>query len=177
MQEREKNGFRGLSIDSALEIFDHKKMHKAKCKGSPDYRTFKEQVKKLRMAKLPFRVTEIVNQSLKKGGFDQIPQSILQGPLKGFVNFSIDRKTLAAQLEQTLVARSHSHDQALQIAERIHWLHGTNSSLLKGAGPCDSCDLGVKCISKHVYSVPESKLQGQNNTQKNRTNRRVRPLS
>lgn len=130
LQEKEKSGFRGVSIDSALEIFDHKKLHKAECKGSPEYRTFKEQVKKLRMAKLPFRVTEIVNQSLKKGGHNQIPQSILQGPLSGVVNFSNDRKTLREQLEQLLVDRSRSHEQALQIAEDIHWLHGTNSSVL-----------------------------------------------
>lgn len=129
LTKNEANRFAHVSINEVIQLLQRKKLYKQSSGTCQEYQNFKEKMSRLKMAKLPFRIVEIVNASWKLGS-NSIPHNIainihVSKPLD-----NTERKEQKRELRETLITQAASYQEALRIVEQINFLHGTNSSLL-----------------------------------------------
>ena len=67
LSNSETNRFVDVSIDNVIQLMQRKKIYKQNFKNSAEYQDLKVRMKRLKMAKLPFRMVEWVNETWKYG--------------------------------------------------------------------------------------------------------------
>ncbi len=129
LTKNETNRFADMSIDDVIQLMLRKKDHKQKFKNSTEYQELKGRMKKVKMAKLPFRIVELVNESWKYGKCLPYRVELNTGVRDGKLE-SQQRKKQKRIFRSKLITQAKPHEDALHIFEQINLLHGTNSALL-----------------------------------------------
>ncbi len=128
LNKNEANRFADVSIDDVIQLLQRKKLYKQDSLGE-EYQDFKEKMSRLKMAKLPFRVVEIINADWK--GEKAITNEFSKNAgIQGGKLESPKRKEQKRALRKKLIDQANSHQETLRLVEQINFLHGTNSSLL-----------------------------------------------
>lgn len=106
-----------LGIDDVIQLMERKKGYKT----LPEYGAFKDELRKVRMQKLPFRIELLANEAWKKG----------QHTVQDFPKPTPDkRKEAKRQLRAKLIQDAKQNEPLLQTLEKVCCLHGTNSAIL-----------------------------------------------
>lgn len=106
-----------LSMDDVVQLMGRKKGYKT----LPEYGAFKEELNRVRMQKLPFRIELLANEGWKKG------QMVIDGLS---VPAPDERKEAKRQLRAALLKDAKQNERLLQTLEKVCCLHGTNSAVL-----------------------------------------------
>lgn len=125
-----KNQYINVPFEISCKLIKHKNKFKEALKNNlegyeefkENYLEFKKKIKELRTYKLPFRLIEIIKHNLKyKCGIPPTLKEI-------YSENTIDKAAIQSS-ERKLIEQFNTQKDILGLAESIHWVHGTNSSI------------------------------------------------
>lgn len=126
--------FYSISYDETHQFVQKKELYKSLYKGKENhslYAEYKANITLLRAAKLPFRIVDIAKNALKtKKDCHENIKRYLPGGYRSKDYTKEERKMLLTDLEAHLLTEVKLQPENAELAERIYWIHGTNSAML-----------------------------------------------
>jgi hypothetical protein len=120
----ESHQFEMITIQQVQEFSAKKKLYKQFKTEGGQYQEYTHWLHKLRLSKLPFRIIELTkNRNIPKEIQESVPEALWSNDYS-----KEDKSKSRADFEAKML--SDCRPEVLELASRINWLHGTNSSIL-----------------------------------------------
>ncbi len=133
LKENVATHFADTPLKVAKEILERKILFKDELKQYKNdfYLEYKKLIKEMRIAKLPYRAIDTIKNSWKEGKLlpnslnSKIPDKWREKNLSKEI-----RKTYLSEIQKKFIDQAIALEAESSLAEKIYWLHGTNSSSL-----------------------------------------------
>jgi hypothetical protein len=116
IKKDEPHQFETITIQQVQEFSAKKKLYKQFKTEGGQYQEYKTLLHKLRLSKLPFRIIELLKNNT------------ISNEMSWNKSSKEDKSKACADFEAKMLKDCRS--EILELASRINWLHGTNSSIL-----------------------------------------------